>query len=77
MPEQNTTSKKQVKKLLELESELHAEKDKRYKIVAIKDTAIHAKTAEDLLSGLYCFVFWKNYLKDENTREPASAVMYL
>lgn len=44
--EQNTTKKRQVNKLPEIEPELNIGKDKKYKVEAIKNSAIYAQDME-------------------------------
>ena len=51
--------------------------NKKYKVEAIKDSAVHAKKAEGHLPGLYYLIFWKDYLEEKNTWEPSSVVMHL
>ena len=48
-----------------------------YKVKAIQDNAVYAKEADRHLPGLYYLMAWKGYLKEENTWEPASTIMYL
>ena len=51
--------------------------DKEYKVEAIWDSAVYAKESElGHLPGLYYLVSWKEYLKEENTWEPALVVQH-
>ena len=61
----------------EPEPEFDAGDNKEYEVEAIIDSAVYAKEAEGHLPGLYYLVSWKNYLEEESTWEPFSAVMYL
>ena len=61
----------------ELELEFDAGDDKKYKIEAIKNSAVYTKEVEGHLTGLYYLVSWKSYPKEESTQEPSSAVMHL
>ncbi len=59
---------------LEFKSNINGEE---YKIKAICDNAVYMRKLESHLPGLYYLVLWKDYPKEENTWEPASAVLYL
>ena len=48
-----------------------------YKVKAICDSAIYARESTGHLPRLYYLVSWKDYLEEENTWEPASAVQHL
>ncbi len=77
MLEQDTTKKGQVD---ETTSRLIFESDsngKEYEIKAICDSAVYTRELEDYLPGLYYLVSWKGYPKEENTWEPALAVIHL
>ncbi len=50
---------------------------KEYEVEAICDSAVYARELEGHLPGLYYLVSWKGYPKEENTWEPASAVIHL
>ena len=63
--EQNTTKKKQVKKVLELNT--GNESSKKYELEAIWDSAVDAQKSESYLPSLYYLVVWKGYRKEENT----------
>ena len=64
--EQDTTKKKQVDGIPELDSGNMDSKE--YKLEAIWDSAVYANELESsYLSGFYYLVAWKNYPKDENT----------
>ena len=46
-----------------------------YEVEAIWDSTVYAKKSESShLQGFYYLVFWKGYLEEENTLEPASAI---
>lgn len=75
--EQETTKKRQVNKLLELESEFNVGKYKEYKVEVIKNSATYTKVVEYQLSGLYYLISWNNYSKNESIWELVSAIMYL
>ena len=75
--EQDITRKGQVD---ENATELDAGEDDsgEYEVEAIWNSAIYAKKSElGHLPGLYYLVSWKDYPKEENTWEPASAVQHL
>ncbi len=61
---------------LELEIERNGEE---YEIEAICNSAVYAKESDSghHLLGLYYLVSWKGYPKEENTWEPALAVLHL
>lgn len=76
--EQNIIRRKQVNEFPEIEPELNVGKDKKYKVEAIKDSAVHTnKTIRGQLPELYYPISWKYYLEDENTYKSISAVMHL
>ena len=53
-------------------------KSREYKVEAIRDSVVYARESElGHLPGLYYLVWWKRYLEEENTLEPASAVQHL
>ena len=55
--------------------ELEAGDSKKYKVEAIRNSAVYASKSESgQLPGLYYLVMWKKHLKEENTWEPLSAV---
>ena len=51
--------------------------NKKYKVEAIRDSAIYAKEADGHFSRLYYLVAWKGYPEEENTWKPSSTVMHL
>ena len=65
--EQDTTRKGQVDE--NNATELDAgDNSGKYKVEAIWDSAVYARELESgHLPGLYYLVFWKGYLKEENT----------
>ena len=67
--------------LLKLEKELEFEvgDNKEYEVKAIIDSAVYDQYANNSnqIPGLYYLVLWKSYLKEENTWEHSSAVIYL
>ena len=76
--EQDTTRKERMNELfLELEPEFNAGNNKKYKVEAIKDSAVYAKEIEGNLSNLYYLISCKNYPEKESTWELSSAVMHL
>ena len=76
--EQDTTRKERVdEKTLQLEFEENIE-DKEYEVETICDSAVYTKEFESgQLPSLYYLIFWKNFLKDENTWKLASAMQHL
>ena len=75
--EQDTTRKRWVD---ENTTELDIGKNDsgEYKLEAIRDSTLYARESESgHLPGLYYLVFWKRYLEEKNTWEPASAVQHL
>lgn len=66
--EQDSTRKEQVNKLSESEPKLNERHDKKYKIEAIKNSAVYDnKVAGDQLPKLYYLIFWKDHLKAKDT----------
>ena len=60
------------------ELELDAGNSKKYKVKAIRDSAIYAMKLESgHLPGFYYLEAWKGYPKKRNTWEPFSAVQHL
>ena len=59
--------------------ELEAGNDEggKYKVEAIRDSAVYAKKSAGHLSGLYYLVSWKEYPVENNTWKPYSAVQHL
>ncbi len=58
---------------LEFENECNEE----YEVEAIRDSAVYASKSEGHLPGLDYLVSWKVYPEEENTWEPALAVLHL
>ena len=56
--------------------ELDQDDSKKYKVKAICNNAFYASELEGHLPGLYYLVSWKGYPKEENTWEPALAVLH-
>ncbi len=50
---------------------------KKYEVEAICDSAVYARESEGHLPGIYYLVSWKGYPEEENTWEPALAVLHL
>ena len=76
---QDITKKGQVdeKTMEQLEFEAGGN-NKECKMESICNSVVYTRELETgYLLGLYYLVSWKDYLKDENTREPASAAQYL
>ena len=74
----DTTKKKQVdEEFREIEFNVGDNGSKKYKVEAIRDSAVYIKESEGYLPGLYYLVSWKKYLKEEYTWEPASAIQQL
>lgn len=74
--EPNIIKKKWVNKLYKLE--LEASNDKKYKVEAIRKSAVYTKKfAKDQLLRLYYIVFWKDYTKSKNIWKPTSAIFHL
>ena len=47
-------------------------------VEAIRDSAVYTKESESgQLPGLYYLISWKDFLKEKNTWEPASAIQHL
>ena len=63
--EQDTTRKELVdKKVTELDFE--AGDSEKYKVEALRDSAVYVKELKSHLPGLYYLVAWKCYPKEEN-----------
>lgn len=74
--EQDSTRKGRVNKLLEPEPDFDVGKHKEYKLETIKNSIVYANEAVGgQLLGLYYLVSCKAYSEDENTWEPASAII--
>lgn len=73
---QNITKKGQINKLLKPQQELDLENNKKYAKDVICNSKIYIKERAGQLPELYYLIFWKIYLKLENTLEPTSIVMY-
>lgn len=50
---------------------------KEYKVKAIYDSKVYNNKSEGHLLGFYFLVFWKGYLKKENTWKPVLAIQHL
>ncbi len=77
--EQNTIKNGRVDKTTSRLEFKNDDDGKEYKIKAIRDSTVYAKKPDSShhLQGLYYLVSWKNYPEEENTWEPALAVLYL
>ena len=51
--------------------------NKKYKVKAIRNSAVYAKKVDRHPLGLYYLVTWKGYSEEENTWKPFLAVIYL
>ena len=60
----------------EITIELNEGNSKKYEVEAICNSAVYASKSEGHLPGLYYLVSWKSYPKEENTWEPALAVLH-
>ena len=73
--EQNTTRKKRVEKIPELDT---GNDSKEYKLKAIRDSAVYANKLESgYLPSFYYLVAWKGYLEEKNNWKLLSAVQHL
>ena len=73
--EQDSTKKERDDNAAELDAN---DDNGEYKVEAIWNSAVYARESESgHLPGLYYLVFWKRYLEEENTWEPASVVQHL
>ena len=73
--EQDTTKKKRVEKVSELNA---SDNSKEYKLEAIRDSTVYAmKSKSGHLSKLCYLVAWNNYFEEKNTWEPVSAEQHL
>ncbi len=72
--EQDITRKRRVETAIEL----NEGDSKEYEVEAICDSELYAQESDSgQISSLYYLVSWKRYPKEENTWEPASAVLHL
>lgn len=53
--------------LPELEKELKAGNNKKYKVEAIIDSAVYRKEVKNQMPGYYYLVLWKGYPKEKST----------
>ena len=79
MLEQDITRKGRINNIqLDFKFEAGNDKDKKYEVEGIWDSAVYAKESTiGQLPGLYYLVSWKNSPEEENTYEPASAIQHL
>ena len=74
--EQENTRKRWMNEFADL-LEFETGDNKEYEVKAIRDNIVYAKEANKYLLKLYYLVTRKGYLKEENTWESSSIVMYL
>ena len=55
---------------LKPELKFDANDNKKYKIEAIKDSAVYIKKTEKYLPGLYYLIFWKSYPEKKILKNP-------
>lgn len=72
LPEQNTIRKSWMDEISL--QELNKSNSEEYKIETICNNKVYTNKSKGHLSGLYYLVFWKSYLKEKNTWEPALAI---
>lgn len=65
--EQDITRKWQVDKNDVVEFDIGDNKSEKYKIEAIRNSAVYARKSKNHLPGLYYLVTWKEYLEEKNT----------
>ena len=77
--EKDITRKRRVDEKIAEQLEFEAGGDnEEYEVEGICNSVVYAKESEaGHLPGLYYLVSWKDYLEDESTWEPASAVQHL
>ena len=75
--EHNTTKKKCVNKEVRQMEFNTGNNSGEYKVETIRNNTVYARESKGHLPGLYYLVSWKEYLEEENTWEPASAVQQL
>ena len=73
--EQDTIRKEQLNEITQLK--FKASDDEKYELEGIRNSAVCVRESKDHLPGLYYLIFWKKYLEEENTQEPASAILHL
>lgn len=52
------------------------DRDKEYKMEVIQDSSVYTNKAGDQLPELYYLIFWKGYLKAENTYKSDLVVIH-
>lgn len=73
LPEQNTTKKEQIDKIMS-ELEFVNKGNGKYEIKVLCGSAVYTREFQGHLPDLYNLVSWKGYLEEENTWKPVLAI---